>query len=215
MSILHQTTMKPTKLQLLTEWLPSRPWYRGGAGTPRLARVGGFRLDDPEGEVGMEFMAVADTRDGQVVTYHVPMTYRGAPLAGAGEALIGTSEHGVLGTRWLYDGPRDPLLAGQLLALLAGRAVPQLQTGNDAPDPGVETYLAAPLPSAITEVADATGSTGIRLRADAGGEAIVRVNRVLAAESGEPAGAGHVTTEWTAPDGTRVRGRFVEVTRDA
>ena len=42
--------------------------------------------------------------DADGTTYVVPMTYRGAPLAGADEALIGTSEHGVLGRRWIYDG---------------------------------------------------------------------------------------------------------------
>jgi hypothetical protein len=47
MSLIHHTTLKPTKLELLAEWLPTRPWYRGGAGQPSLTKVGGFRLDDP------------------------------------------------------------------------------------------------------------------------------------------------------------------------
>ncbi|MEV6594655.1 hypothetical protein AB0N36_43065 [Streptomyces acidicola] len=48
MAVIHCTTLKPTKLELLTSWLPSRPWY-GGAGAPEPARAGGFRLDDPDG----------------------------------------------------------------------------------------------------------------------------------------------------------------------
>ena len=52
MAVIHRTTLEPTKLELLTTWLPSRPWYDGGAEGPQLARAGGFRLDDPEGEVG-------------------------------------------------------------------------------------------------------------------------------------------------------------------
>lgn len=214
MAILHRTTMTPTKLELLTDWLPGRPWYRGGAGAPRLVKVGGFRLDDPEGEVGIEFMAVADTHDGQVVTYHAPMTYRGAPLEGAQDALIGVSEHGVLGTRWIYDGTRDPVLAGQLVALLAGRAVAQMQSVNDTPDPGVAAQLAGPAPSAdpgLTKVADSPEATDIRLRSGASGEQVVRVNRVLLPGTAEPAGLGYVTADWMAPDGTKARGRYVVV----
>jgi len=37
----------------------------------------------------------------------VPLTYRGAPLDGAEDALVGTTEHGVLGRRWVYDGTRE------------------------------------------------------------------------------------------------------------
>jgi hypothetical protein len=51
-AIIHNTTMVPTKLELLTAWLPRQPWYLG-AGRPELARAGGFRLDDPAGEVGI------------------------------------------------------------------------------------------------------------------------------------------------------------------
>ena len=49
------------------------------------------------------------------------MTYRAGALAAADGALIGTSEHGVLGHRWIYDGTRDPVLMAQLVALLRGR----------------------------------------------------------------------------------------------
>lgn len=79
MAIIHRTTLKPTKLELLTTWLPTRPWYEGGAGAPELTKAGGFRLDDPEGEVGIEFMAAMDTSGPHPVTYLIPLTYRGAP----------------------------------------------------------------------------------------------------------------------------------------
>src|SRR5690606_20630830 len=46
---------------------------------------------------------------------HVPVTYRGAPLADAEQWLIGTTEHSVLGTRWVYDACGDPVYA-QMLA---------------------------------------------------------------------------------------------------
>ena len=106
MAIIHNTTMSPTKLDLLAAWLPAQPWYRPTGQDPQLARMGGFRLDDPAGEVGIEFMVVTD----RAMTYQLPMTYRAGALDGADGALIGISEHGVLGRRWLYDGVHDPVL---------------------------------------------------------------------------------------------------------
>lgn len=43
--------MNPGKLKLLAAWMPAQPWYQG-TGRPELAKVGGFRLDDPQGETG-------------------------------------------------------------------------------------------------------------------------------------------------------------------
>ncbi|WP_095857244.1 maltokinase N-terminal cap-like domain-containing protein [Streptomyces sp. Ag82_O1-15] len=60
----------------------------------------GGRLDDPDAEVGIELMVVADATAQEKVAYLVSMGYRGAALQDAlGETLIGTCEHGVLGTR--------------------------------------------------------------------------------------------------------------------
>src|SRR3954447_26494255 len=56
MAVIHNTTMSPTKLELLARWLPEQAWYRGTA--DQLSRAGGFRLDDPGGEVGIELMVV-------------------------------------------------------------------------------------------------------------------------------------------------------------
>ena len=88
MAIIHQTTMKPGKLDLLTAWLPAQPWYLGSGREPELARAGGFRLDDPAGEVGIEFMVAGDAAAGDAVYYQVPMTYRGSPLADAGPPVV-------------------------------------------------------------------------------------------------------------------------------
>ena len=122
---IHHTTLVPSKMELLAGWLPSRRWYRGTGRSPELMKAGGFRLDDPEGAVGIEFMVAADvsgTIDGQPTVYHVPLTYRPGPLDGADDGLIGTAEHGVLGRRWIYDGASDPVLVTQLLALIQGAA---------------------------------------------------------------------------------------------
>jgi hypothetical protein len=47
----------------------------------------------------------------------VPLTYRDEPLAGAEDALITEMEHSVLGTRWVYDGLRDPRFVVVLAAV--------------------------------------------------------------------------------------------------
>ncbi|MFC1402110.1 MULTISPECIES: maltokinase N-terminal cap-like domain-containing protein [Streptacidiphilus] len=191
MAVVHNTTMTPTKLELLTEWLPRQRWYLGSGRAPELVKAGGFRLDDPEGEVGIEFMVVVDTAGSDPVAYQVPMAYRGAPLDGpeAEAALIGTSEHGVLGTRWLYDGAQDPVVTAQLAALLRGTAVPQRQHESATPDP---TVTVAPSPAA------AGSNCGI-----------VRVLRPL--DNPDEVDADHllpgrVVAGWTWPDGTTARG---------
>ncbi|MEU7699615.1 1,4-alpha-glucan branching protein [Streptomyces sp. NPDC039028] len=212
MAVIHQTTLQPTKLELLTEWLPTRPWYRGGEA--RLDRVGGFRLDDPAGEVGIEFMVVTDGEGADAVSYLVPLTYRGAPLDGAEAALVGTSEHGVLGKRWIYDGAHDPVLVAQLYALLAGRAEAQAQSLTDVPDRAVAVSRPAAARAADAEpvrVTEGTDHTDVEVRAPgAPAPLTLRVRRVLAAGTDVPPDAdGGVTAEWRRADGTTVRGLFV------
>ncbi|MFE7619414.1 1,4-alpha-glucan branching protein [Streptomyces sp. NPDC057496] len=217
MAVIHRTTLTPTKLELLATWLPAQPWYRGTPGQrPELARTGGFRLDDPEGEVGIEFMAVTDTSGAEPVTYQVPFTYRGAPLAGADEALIGTSEHGVLGHRWVYDGTRDPVLVAQLFALLVGEAEPQMQSTSDTPDPSVTARFAgsdveAEL-SSTTATDDPTGTDVLVTTASDGRRLTLRINRVLRPGQETEAGAlGDVTANAPLPDGATARAAFVVV----
>lgn len=117
MALLHRAELRPSKLDLLTAWLPGRPWFAGTAGADAI-RLAGWRFDDPAGEVGIETMLVR-VGDGPVL--QVPLTYRGAPLPGADRWLVGTTEHSVLGPRWVYDGPADPVYASALAAaVLAG-----------------------------------------------------------------------------------------------
>ncbi|WP_371623820.1 1,4-alpha-glucan branching protein [Streptomyces sp. NBC_01116] len=190
MATIHDTTLTPSKLELLTGWLPRQSWYAGSGETPELVKAGGFRLDDPEGEVGIEFMVVADTAGQDPVAYLVPLGYRGAALEGVpGEALIGTSDHGVLGTRWIYDGAHDPVVRARLRALLRGEAKPQQQNVSDAPDPTVIVHGAG-----------------------AGQGVDVRINRVLRATEAEQGAPGSLVAGWTWPDGTAARGEMAAVT---
>jgi hypothetical protein len=189
-SIVYRTTLTPSKLELLSGWLPTRPWYQGTGKTADLTKAGGFRLDDPAGEVGIEFMVVTEG----AVTYHVPLTYRGSPLDGADGALIDTMEHGVLGKRWAYDGTRDPVLVAALLALIQGTAVPQLQSVNDTPDP---TVAARPLPTGpiIPEsftVIDSENDSSLRL-AHSAADLTLTIARVLVPAGNAPQADGTVT----------------------
>jgi len=219
MAIIHQTTLVPAKLELLAGWLPAQPWYRPTGRAPDLARIGGFRLDDPAGEVGIEFMAVTDGSGEQATTYQVPLTYRAAACAEAGAGLLGTAEHGVLGRRWIYDGVRDPVLAAQLVALIQGDAAAQAQRVSNTPDPAVASrpvtggHLTA---TGSAVAADGPHGTDLRIRtagADAapGGDLLVRVHRVLQPGSGaDPGygGPGRVTAPWHRPDGTQAHGSW-------
>jgi len=112
-AILHQrATLTPTKLELAAAWLDQQDL---GSGEVELA--GSYRFDDPEGEVGIEALLVR--RSGEV--FHLPVTYRGAPLDGAEAHLITTLEHSALGRRWVYDAAGDLVALGCYAAALAGR----------------------------------------------------------------------------------------------
>ncbi|MER6284620.1 maltokinase N-terminal cap-like domain-containing protein [Streptomyces sviceus] len=203
MAIIHHTTLKPSKLELLTTWLPTRPWYTG-TGTPELTKAGGFRLDDPEGEVGIEFMVAVDSSGPEPVAYLAPLTYRAAPLPGADHTLVGTMEHGVLGPRWAYDGIHDPVLRTELLALFEGRAQAQAQSLTDTPDHEVtHSYTGPGLPTGPGEVTEDRDGTGLALPDGT----ILRLHRRPRPTAPEGA-AGQVSGAWDAPDGTRARAVF-------
>lgn len=116
MAIVYAADLKPSKMEMLAQWLPEQSWFTSH---PRaLIRLGSFRFDDPAGEVGVETQIVGS--ESQI--YQVPMSYRGAPLAGAEQFLMGTMEHSVLGKRWIYDATGDPVYQQELaLAALTGK----------------------------------------------------------------------------------------------
>ncbi|MGW0775800.1 maltokinase N-terminal cap-like domain-containing protein [Streptomyces sp. NPDC002835] len=216
MAVIHRTTMSPDKLELLAAWLPSRPWYLGTGHAPDLAKAGGFRLDDPQGEVGIEFMVVTDASGDEPVAYHVPVSYRAAPLDGADETtLVGTAEHGVLGKRWVYDGVHDPVVVAQLLALVQGHAKAQAQSQSDTPDPSVAAHFAGPgLPSGIApgDVTDGPAGTTVTLGPGPLALQVTRVLRPTDEAAPDTAPQGHITAPWHLPDGTEHRARFFTLT---
>ena len=115
MALLHEATLVPTKLELLTQWLPSKSWFTSAG---EVHRLGAYRFDDPAGEVGLETFLV---RAGDGPVFQVPLTYRNESLPGKEDFLVGTTEHSVLGLRWVYDGCADPVwVAALATAILTG-----------------------------------------------------------------------------------------------
>jgi hypothetical protein len=112
-ALFHRATITPTKAELIAGWAPTQPW--GPPSGSAMDVIGSYRFDDPDGRVGLETHLMQ--ADG--VLFQVPLTYRDAPLDDAGDALITEMEHSVLGTRWVYDGLRDP----RFVLMLAGVAM--------------------------------------------------------------------------------------------
>ena len=204
MAVIHHVTLKPTKLELLTTWLPTRPWYRGGADAPVLTKSGGFRLDDPEGEVGIEFMVATDNSTPEPTAYLIPLTYR---------ALIGTMEHEVLGKRWAYDGCHDPVLVTELLSLIEGKAQAMAQSISDTPDREVtRSYTGEPFTLTEFTPEPTDDEQGTHLPAPHG--TTLHLHRVLTPVSENPpqrphGASGHVASGWPGPDETRLRAVFM------
>ena len=99
MAIIYRAELSPTKTEILHDFLSHRSWGETG----ELELLGAYRFDDPEGEVGVECHLV---RVGETI-YHLPLTYRPAPLEDAEEYLMATMQHSVLGERFVYDGLAD------------------------------------------------------------------------------------------------------------
>lgn len=101
MAIIYQAELSPSKPEILRDFLAGRSWGESG----ELELLGAYRFDDPDGEVGVEcqLVQVGET------TYHLPLTYRPAPVEGAEEHLLTTMQHSVLGERYVYDGLGDEL----------------------------------------------------------------------------------------------------------
>ncbi len=203
MALLHRAELRPSKLELLAGWLPGRSWFAGEAGA-QVSRVAAYRFDDPAGEVGVETLLV---RAGDGPVLQVPLTYRGAPLAGADEHLVGVIEHSVLGRRWAYDACGDPvyppLLAAAVLAD-AGQAEEYFEVGGKREVrpasmtlTGSRTGRAVPTgPSSAAPVPAGPGD---------GGVTVVRVGDVELAVVRRPVpaevpGSGGLTGSWPGQD---------------
>lgn len=117
MAILHRAQLTPSKLDLIRPWLAQQTWAQPLH--PDADRLGTYRFDDPDGEVGVETFIL---HNGDNPPLHTPYTYRGAPLDSAEQHLIGTMQHSVLGPRWMYDATGDPVYAQTLASTILSGA---------------------------------------------------------------------------------------------
>jgi hypothetical protein len=195
MALVHHATLDPSKQQLVEGWLPSQQWAQGRQVTKK---IGEYRFDDPEGEVGVETI-VWSLDDGSLV--QTPLTYRAAPLPEAQGSFIGTSEHSVLGTRFVYDGCGDPVWAATLAtAILTGGTQAQMYFEQDGEQIAVPARMqvkgsgAAPFGHSLTPV-DSVATDGDVTVVHSGGFEI-RLPRVIGTDV-----PGDGTLRWVDRDG--------------
>jgi hypothetical protein len=201
-ALIHRTaTITPTKQELLAIWLPGRPWLAGvDVGVPE--RVAAYRFDDPENVVGIETLLMR-TADGRLL--QLPLTYRGAPLDGAEAALVGTTEHSVLGPRWVYDGCADPVSVHALAtAILTGGHEAGLEVDTGAgvhpEQPGMRVLGSGTPPAAVPRPAAVTGADGpAGALVDAGGVQLT-IRRLLDGPEPPTDGVETLTGTWPGVD---------------
>ncbi|WP_299167498.1 1,4-alpha-glucan branching protein GlgB [uncultured Arthrobacter sp.] len=104
--------------ELLASWMPNQRWFPSKGREIELSRVGGIRLEDPTGEIGVEVHIVGVESGRRLDVVNVPLTFRSEPLPGAEAALLGETEHDELGRRYVYDGTHDPVFVSAWLELI-------------------------------------------------------------------------------------------------
>jgi hypothetical protein len=199
-ALIHRAQIRPTKMELIGGWLPSQPWYAGGA-HPEVQPLGSYRFDDPAGEVGIDTHLIL--ADGAQIL-HVPLTYRAAPLAGGEPWLIDTTEHTVLGRRWVYDACGDPVYANALAAAILADGVQaeeyfEVDGRRDFRTPTAQVTGngdSAEELSTVDTVADLSGSTDGVVTVIRAAAWELRINRVIDPKA-DVAGEYTLTGTWS------------------
>lgn len=197
MSIVHKATLTPSKKEIFGAWLATQAWCEGDL----TGTIGSYRFDDPAGRVGIECVLL---EVGESIV-HLPVSYREAPLDGAEDFLMATTEHSALGTRYVYDACADPVAVRVLLAAALtgatqepmdvydqGRLVERRGTVVTATGTGSRSRDAVPHFDGVTIRAH-----GAESRVEVGGFVVV-VKRVV--DGSEADGTETVQVTW--PDGT-------------
>ncbi len=225
-------TLTPAMKDFLPTWLAEQRWYAGKGRRPQLRRLGGFRFEDPDGEVGVETHLTADVSARPPVVYQVPLSYRAEPLPGAEHALVATTVHSELGERWIYDATHDPAYVTALLELVlgSGSAAPAGRAeGSNAVARGHHT--SGPTDVALTSssvlrgeqsntsiicrVHDPSGTPGEpiilkvfrTLQAGDNPDVVVQSALTAAGSTQVPETIGYVSGHWLAPDHVEARAR--------
>lgn len=201
MSIVHKATLTPTKNEIFGAWLTTQTWSPGEL----TGTIGSYRFDDPAGKVGIECVLL---EVGESVV-HLPVSYREAPLDGAEDFLMATSEHSALGTRYVYDACADPVAVQALLAAALtgatqepmdvydqGRLVERRETAVTAVGTGSWARNVVPHFDGVT-----IRSHGAESRVDAGSFVVV-VKRVV--DGSDADGTESIQVAWPGGSGALV-----------
>jgi len=205
-ALLYHATLTPPKIELLQAWIPHQPWL-GDADVTTVEAVGAYRFDDPDGAVGIE-THLLQSADGQIL--QVPVTYRGAPLADAESHLIATTQHSVLGERWVYDACGDPVYVSALAtAILRGGTEAEIEfvtdTGHDRWETTTRVSGSGSPDSAIPPIASVSHSSEATTTVMRSGNLALTLLRAIDADRGS-GGSGdsgdHERLEGTWPGRT-------------
>jgi hypothetical protein len=194
MAIIHRSTLTPSKLEVASTWASEQPWWPGGTLSDG-DKLGAYRFDDPAGQVGIEGIVVGL---GESIV-QVLLTYRDAPLVGAEHALLGTMEHSVLGTRYVYDGCSDPVAITALADAEQAREMIEDPSGPVEREPSIRlvrnggTVPVAPS-LAVGDVVTAGDATGTAITAP-GLHLVLR--RVLDAAAAAPLDVPALLGTWS------------------
>ncbi|MFX0538031.1 1,4-alpha-glucan branching protein GlgB [Ornithinimicrobium sp. Y1847] len=228
-------TLSPVFEDFLPAWVSAQRWFRGKStgSAPRLRRIAAIRWEDPFGEVGLEDHLLVDESGPEPIVYQVPLSYRAEPVDFLAHALVATTEHSELGTRYVYDATHDPVFAQTLLTqMFQGGDVPSAHASRVTEDDHVPALRSARVLSG-----EQSNTSIIIDTHDGAAPIIVKLFRVL--HSGEnpdvtigsavgrsgnrmvPAPIGYVEGRWPQVDGTEATGHlayaqeFVADTQDA
>jgi len=172
MAIIHQASLTPSKLEILSDYLPTIPALAEHVDED-FAHIGAYRFDDPDGHVGIETHILFGAKGAAL---QMPLTYRNEQLEGAEDWLLGTMQHSVLGERWVYNGCGDAVYVSELLrVILTGDTeVAEIVETQDGPVPRessvkvVGSGSTEPMPDAFTFDSEIEGDeTHIHVRAGA------------------------------------------------
>ena len=174
------TRLTPPLPELLTDWLPSQRWFPAKGREIALKRVGGIRLDDPAGDVGLEVHFIAVDSGERTDVISIPVTYRSQEAPYLETALLGRAHHEELGERWLYDGAADPVFVTAWLELMRSQGSTLDGHTHGVALAGFENW--APFTETLeTKVLKGEQSNTSVIVAAPEGQLIVKFYRVLAA----------------------------------
>jgi hypothetical protein len=201
MATLYAAELRPSKIELLSRWVPTQPWV-GDVDTSALESVGAYRFDDPAGEVGVETHLLR-AADGQII--QIPLTYRAEALDGAEDSLITTMHHSVLGERWVYDASADSVFARTLAAtiLRGGEQAELIYVGEEGPHKREATtwvHGSGSPTEMVPDVHDVTFAHAGNVTIIDTGDLTLRVRRVVVLEPADGMDEATLLGRWPGRD---------------